>query len=211
MNRRTFLKAVGVAVAIPTIPAIAKTSYKTDSYKFEMIDVQYDFAKYEPTWIKFSDEMPKVGQKVIIASHVSVLSSISGGVVVKNTKGEKFSPPYATLCTVDDFFVNHSSDHSFALFYTEKGREVISTRDWIKSEEDGYIYPKDFTNEKQRVHSGVYYGEHYFWFAVDGEYPKTIPPIPRNPVYDELESKPSSCVLPGNRSRWFTYLYGKKT
>jgi hypothetical protein len=179
MNRRTFLKSVGVAVAVISVPAIA-------------------IAKPKPKWISFADEMPKVGQKVIIASQVSVMSSISGGIVVDNTKGEKFSHPYSTLCTIDDFFVNHSDDHSFALFYTEKGREVISTRDWIKREEEAYIYPRDFTNEKQRVHRGGYYSKHYFWMAVDGEYPTTIPPIPRNHVYDELEG-----IKPGELNTMF--------
>jgi hypothetical protein len=206
MNRRTFLKTVGaVALAISAPITLAKEK----PIALTIIDSQYDFMPRQPQWIRFTEEMPKVGQKIIITSHVSILGSISGGVVVENTKGEKFSPPYATLCTVDDFYVNHSSDHSFALFYTEKGRDVISTRDWTKSEEDSYMYPKDFTNERKRVHSGVYYKEHYFWLAVDGEYPKTIPPLPRNPVYDYLENKSSDGVLPGGRSRWFTYLYGK--
>jgi hypothetical protein len=168
MNRRTFLKSVGAAVAVVAVPVIPAT------------------AKSEPKWICLSDEMPKVGQKIMIASQISVMSSISGGIVVENVKEEKFSHPYSTLCTIDDFFVNHSEDHTFALFYTEKGREVVSTRDWIKREE-AYIYPKDFTNEEQRVHRGGYYSKHYFWMAVDGEYPTTIPPIPRNRVYDELE------------------------
>ena len=189
MNRRTFLKSVSAAVAVISVPVIPAHA-KLDPSIADDDHIQY----FSPSkWVSFADEMPKVGQKIMIASQISVMSSISGGIVVENVKEEKFSHPYSTLCTIDDFFVNHSEDHSFALFYTEKGREVISTRDWIKREY-GYVYPKDFTNEKQRVHRGGYYKERYFWLPVKGDYPKTIPPIPRNPFYDYLEGKSSKNV-----------------
>ena len=45
MNRRTFLKSVGAAVALISTPAMAKV---------------------EPKWINFTEAMPKVGQKVAL-------------------------------------------------------------------------------------------------------------------------------------------------
>ena len=188
INRRIFLKSVGAAVAVISVPAIAKakTFYKTDSYK--MIDWQRDFAKYGQRWISFSEEMPKVGQKVIMASEVTALGFISGGVIAAIHDRSSCGSSYVSLSAVDDFYVGyHSSRDAIGLFYSEKGKEVISTRDWIRENES--VVLKNYTRHNLSSHYGNYYKDSYLWLAVDGDYPTTIPPIPINPVYAELEKR----------------------
>jgi hypothetical protein len=196
MNRRTFLKTVGAAVAVISIPAIAKTSYKTDSYKMTMVDWQKDFMPLKPKWIKFADAQPKVGQKIIIVSQVSLLGSICGG-VVKELPDRPRDSKNVALSTTDDFYVGYTGGYPIGLFYSEEGKDVLSTRDWIRERE--FIIPRDYT---ESVRSDPYYigydKETYFWLAVDGEYPKTIPPIPRNPIFDELEG-----IKPGELNTMF--------
>lgn len=174
MNRRTFIKSVGAVVAVISVPIT--------------------LAKSESKWIRFSEATPKVGQKIIIASQVSVLGMICGG-VVKEIPKSGCGSSYTALFTIDDFYVGYNGDNPIGLFYTERGKEILSTRDWIRERE--LIAPRDYMKFRLGSHYGDYHKETYFWLAVDGEYPKTIPPIPRNPVFDYLESKLSDSVLQG--------------
>jgi len=168
MNRRTFLKTVGAVVAVVSVPVVSA------------------IAKPEPKWTKFSEAYPKVGQKVIVASKISTLGSIFGGVVdkVRNSYDGRF----VSLSTTDDFYVGYSSDsYVVGISYSEEGKEVISTSDWIREKEN--IYPRDYIKFGVTDHECDYHKETYMWLPVNGEYPKIVPPIPFNPVYVELEKE----------------------
>lgn len=178
MNRRTFLKSVGAAVAVIAIPVISATS------------------KPEPKWIKFSEATPKVGQKIIIVSEVSVLGMICGGVVKELPDRECVSSEYFALRTDDDFYVGYNGGYPIGISYSEEGKEILSTRDWIRERE--FIVPRDFSECHLTPHLGEYHKKSYFWLAVDGDYPKTIPPIPTNPIFAELENKSSDNVIIGD-------------
>ncbi len=215
LNRRTFLKTVSAAVAVisvPVIPAIAKT------------------VKSEPKWIRFSKATPKVGQKIIIASQVSVLGMICGG-VVKKLSDSGMGSQYVALSTIDDFYVGYNG-YPIGISYSEKGKEILSTRDWIREREfiaprdysernilphdgdyhkDSYLWLPvngDYSERNILPHDGDYHKDSYLWLPVNGDYPKTIPPIPINPVYAELEKKPSelntACANFGIRRRTST-------
>lgn len=166
MNRRTFLKTVSATVAVVAIPAISA------------------IAKPELKWIKFSEATPEVGQKIICVSQVSVLGMICGGVVIELPDRKSWKSQYFALSTMDDFYVGYNGGYPIGLFYSEEGKDVLSTRDWIRERE--FIAPRNYM-EYNSPHNGDYHKETYFWLAVDGEYPKTIPPIPTNPIFAELE------------------------
>lgn len=171
MNRRTFIKSAGAAVAVITItgPAMAKTP--------------------EPQWIYFAEKTPKVGQKIIIASDISTLGMICGGTVVR-LPVTNCGSAYTALSTIGDFYVGYYSDsYVSGFFYSEEGKEVISTRDWIRKKEN--IRQIEALNHRSLPHYGDYHKESYIWLSVNGEYPKTVPPIPSNSVYNYLENKSS--------------------
>lgn len=193
MNRRTFLKSVGVAVAVVSVPVVSA------------------IAKSKPKWIRFSEATPKVGQKVIIVSQVSLLGSICGGVVTELPDRPHVINSVA-LSTTYDFYVCYTGGYPIGIFYSEEGKDVLSTRDWIRERE--FIIPRDYTEYRHDAsfcHVG-YDKDTYFWLAVDGDYPETIPPIPRNSVYDRLEGiKPqelnTACANFGIRRMISTYKF----
>jgi hypothetical protein len=168
MNRRLFLKSVSAAVAVisvPVIPAIAKP---------------------KPKWNRFSEATPKVGQKIMIVSEITTLGMICGGVVKELPNRKCVSSQYLALRTDDDFYVGYNGGYPIGISYSEEGKEILSTRDWIRERE--FIAPRDYSERNVPPHDGDYHKETYLWLPVVGDYPKTIPPIPTNPTYAYLEN-----------------------
>lgn len=80
MNRRTFIKSVGAAaVAIPAIPAIAKSE---PIRHWENI----------PTWINFTEQMPKSGQRVALFTRFrnNKSQNISLGEVIDRSMAKRY-------------------------------------------------------------------------------------------------------------------------
>lgn len=73
MNRRTFLQSVGAAVAVVSIPAIAKPEPQIPEL-YRCVDIQKDFCGdgqlwVGPKWTDFVDHMPMTGQKVAVVTY----------------------------------------------------------------------------------------------------------------------------------------------
>lgn len=192
MNRRTFLKLTASAVAITTVPAMAKKSVSA------------------PQWIPFTERTPKVGDKVIIINSSYRDRHISGGTIIDRYTGRN-SDDYVALPMSRDFSRRkHMANGNFVYaLYSDEGAKVIKTRKWLGDHGKPSRVTDYIKYEEKYINSSNYMGACYslighWWLPVDGEYPKTLPKMPKAIA---VWHNPPKCYLPGGRSRWFDSLY----
>jgi len=155
MNRRSFLKNIG-AVSI-----------------LGFSNISFAKNKKELKWISFLDELPKVGQKLILASEYY----ITLGTIRKPCQKSEIFKNVVLVYKDSDIAV---SKNNYTL-YTEKGRELLRTKKWLGYSSNSNILDHvRFGSELNNtyVKNGIGYGTNYYWMAIEGEYPDTIPNFP---------------------------------
>ncbi len=188
MNRRTFLKLTGAAIA----GLIVTPSIKAEPVILHGVDWQQDFADFGErrqrnhtlVWIPFTYATPQVGQKVLIASTSIHSNYIRGGTVIDRYVGTRDGSDFVTIPMKRDFSGRKRSDDNciFAV-YSDEGKKAIATKQWLAL--DGHTKITDFSKtEDKYIDSPNYMGtcflkSHHCWMPVEGEYPDNIPPIPQ--------------------------------
>jgi hypothetical protein len=163
MNRRTFLKLTGATAILIATPLIAKP---------------------EPKWIRLSDSVPQPGQKIILCSMDR--AGMYGGMVHGGEyAGHRDDAEAVTIQMAHDFsayivrFKNGPNiiEQSHCFIYTPEGKEVLETREWLEhvQEEDRMMTFWGRPPVSQARHDR----KNYVWLPVNGEYPTTLPKIPK--------------------------------
>ena len=183
MLRRTFLKSVGaVAVAISVPETLAKEKQQVSKF--------YKWA--EPTWINFTEEMPKVGQKIAVFTYFGKNSEkmeVATGVVLDKkdfAQGKYYEEDI--LCielgfnySPDAFFGRDPGGLLFNLLWPH-GKEYmqkINRATWINEEEvyskwgDQMIVPRH--GRKKTGYIGI---NESYWYPIDEYIPKDLPSFP---------------------------------
>ncbi len=190
MNRRTFIKLTGVTTALLATPSLfaEKEIKRVNPEDFKFIETHFG-----QQWISFLDKTPKVGQKIIITDSWEGMSlrDIRGGVVQDLRKiklgvlmDSKFNKVFITVPMKKDFEYREYSDFYIYNIFSEEGEKVINSREWLKSKKEPFV--NDFKEWDDSIDKKVWYNEtsyrksYYYWLPINGEYPTTLPPIPKH-------------------------------
>lgn len=155
MNRRTFLKFTGL-----TTVAVLTTA---------------GFSEPKQKWISFHDELPKPGQKIIIAAKDGMW--IEGLTVVKCSLRNN---PFDRRMTYTDIdfskYIRKNKKASICAIYSDEGEKVLRTRKWCKF--NGYDEYSDHKRIASNTMSVKDEKDAYLWLPVNGEYPQGLPYLP---------------------------------
>lgn len=172
MNRRTFLKAIAVTTLLPVLPLYAK----------------------KQQWIKLTDRLPEVGQKIILTNNIG-RPNFEGGVIAESSHLEKRKDDefHVTISmTKLDFvqcFKNPRQDIMINYVYSDEGEEAFRSRTWLETTvKKEYSYHKEIRCNHTYA---LYPRKEMVWLPVNGKYPINIPPLPK-------------CVAPWMSFSWIT-------
>ncbi len=176
MNRRTFLKSVGVTVVVITTP--------------------FSIAKAKPRWINFTEEMPKVGQKVALFTYfANNRPNISTGKVMSNDEADTqlrywgyrgYKYPDHTVITkgyisysLDGFFIDEDVR---AYDLVEDGEflgDKVKRAKWIKGDRISH-YSSAMLIPRHGLKISEYVGRNEsYWCPIDEYIPVNLPALPK--------------------------------
>lgn len=183
MNRRTFLKSIGAAMAVISTPAMAK-------------------AKAESKWINFTEQMPKVGQRVAMFTRFNdnTGQNISLGEVIQKNKygifwrldddvivveiGLSYSPARAPEYGDNDLIV-HNSMKPVGMYcgsgFYDSDNEITAKVEkaiWIKNKTIFYDLRRCFAPRHGRKISKYIGRDVAYWFPITEDIPENLPEFP---------------------------------
>ena len=171
MNRRTFLKITGATLAVVAIPATAKT---------------------EPKWINFTEEMPKVGQKVALFTYFDGNSSanICTGIVM-DKNGHSLARQFEddTICVMgaishsfDGFFGEDVDTYVYNLCGMDRAEAVkkITKAKWMKRKIVSPVIEWDLFIPRHGREETEYIGRSAaYWTLIEDYIPENLPKFPK--------------------------------
>jgi len=170
MNRRKFLKVTeATAVATITTPIWGKIPNT-------------------PQWIPINEKLPRIGQKIVLGNS----RLLSGGRVI-SIEIELIKKSSVKISMKRDFTTLYDYDGRQTYFvFSEEGNEILRTKQWMKyNKGSSKIYDCRKVRGRLNVPTGMWllacrdafvrsgYCSKYYWLPVDGDYPQTLPPLPK--------------------------------
>lgn len=168
MNRRTFLKLTGVAVAA----GVSNLS----------------FAGEEQQWIRLINRQPKVGQKIILLSKAlnykdrngeqtkTCMISVGERVSLRNSKN-KLGDKLPLFALRREFRISNHSFSNNRLFYYTKSESDYSLED-IRKLKWAHIDEEMMLDEYKNNICLFWMLDNTYWIPVVGKLPESLPQIP---------------------------------